>query len=213
MVFLIPTANKPFSQPSCPMVLPRVSTRKDKSQRPKGQDATISALNTAIESFNLTEGVSSIPPAKAVFGSISTLLTMIRVCSCFLQRSVPGSHLVRTQWLMNWTMSSSGYCAPMSVKHLAGESMERNRRSSASPYMMRSDNWHRKLNQRYPFRTVHQNSLGHRIMVDIQGGLVKQAKRNAVSRRLHAKNDKRTIATWRLDLENILLVFKVHPAI
>ena len=50
-----------------------------KSQQPKGRDGTISALNVAIEVLNLTKEASSIVPAKAVFGSVSILLTMIRV--------------------------------------------------------------------------------------------------------------------------------------
>jgi len=50
------------------------------SQRPKGQDRTISALNVAIEAMDLAKEVASITPAKAVFGSVSALLTMIKVC-------------------------------------------------------------------------------------------------------------------------------------
>jgi len=48
-------------------------------QRPKGRKRTISALNTAIEALNLAKELSSITPAKAVFGSVSVILTMIRV--------------------------------------------------------------------------------------------------------------------------------------
>ena len=49
------------------------------SQRPKGRGRTISSLNAAIEAMNLAKEVSSITPAKAVFGSVSILLTMIKV--------------------------------------------------------------------------------------------------------------------------------------
>jgi len=49
------------------------------SQRHKGRDSTISALNGAIEAVNLAKEVSSIPLAKAVFGSVSIVLAMIRV--------------------------------------------------------------------------------------------------------------------------------------
>ena len=49
------------------------------SQRPKGQEGAISALNAAIEALNLAKEVSSIAPAKAVFGSVSVILAMIRV--------------------------------------------------------------------------------------------------------------------------------------
>ena len=49
------------------------------SERPKGR--VISSLNVAIEAMNLAKEVSSVTPAKAVFGSVSALLTMIRVHS------------------------------------------------------------------------------------------------------------------------------------
>ena len=55
-----------------------------KFQQPKGQEGTISALNAAIAS-NLA--VSNITPAKNVSGSVSVLLTTIRVRS----RSPPAS--------------------------------------------------------------------------------------------------------------------------
>jgi len=44
----------------------------------------------------------------------------------------------------------------------------------------------------------------------IQRGIVKQGKRNLISRHLRAKNDKETIAAWRLDLMRILQVFNVR---
>jgi len=50
-----------------------------KPQRPKGRDGTLSSLNMAIEAMNLAKEVSSITPAKAVFGSVSILLTMVMV--------------------------------------------------------------------------------------------------------------------------------------
>jgi len=50
------------------------------SQQPKGREATISALHEATEAMNLAEKISSIAPAKTVFGSVGTLITLIRVC-------------------------------------------------------------------------------------------------------------------------------------
>jgi len=50
-----------------------------KSQRPKRRDGAISPLNVAIEALNLAKEVSSVTPAKAVFGSVSAILAMIRV--------------------------------------------------------------------------------------------------------------------------------------
>ena len=50
-----------------------------KSQRPNEQEGVISALNAAIETLNLAKEISSITPAKAVFGSVSVILAVIRV--------------------------------------------------------------------------------------------------------------------------------------
>ena len=46
-------------------------------------------------------------------------------------------------------------------------------------------------------------------MAAIQKRIIKQSKRNAVSRHLHAKNDKEKIAVWRFDLVRILHIFSV----
>jgi len=51
----------------------------DDSKRPKGRDGVLSSLNVAIDGLNLAKEISSITPAKAVFGSAAILLTMIRV--------------------------------------------------------------------------------------------------------------------------------------
>jgi len=47
-------------------------------------------------------------------------------------------------------------------------------------------------------------------VADIQKKIIKLDKRNGVSRMFHAKNDKETIATWRLDLDRTLHVFNVR---
>jgi len=49
------------------------------SQRPKEREDVISVLNTAIEALNLTENASAIAPAKAIFDSVSVILSTIRV--------------------------------------------------------------------------------------------------------------------------------------
>ena len=50
------------------------------SQRPKGRDRLSSTLNVTIETLNLAKEICSVTPAKAAFGSVVVLLTMIRVC-------------------------------------------------------------------------------------------------------------------------------------
>ena len=56
---------------------------KAESQRSKGRESAISALNAAIDALNLAKEISSITPAKAVFGSVGVILTMIRVSFLF----------------------------------------------------------------------------------------------------------------------------------
>ena len=52
----------------------------DKSQRPKGRDGILSLLDVAISGLDLAKELSGIAPAQAAFGTVSALLTMIRVC-------------------------------------------------------------------------------------------------------------------------------------
>ena len=52
-------------------------------------------------------------------------------------------------------------------------------------------------------------TLNHRAVAEIQKNIVERGQRNGLSRMFHAKNDKETIATWRLDLNRILHVFNV----
>ena len=52
----------------------------DNSQQPKGPgDGVLSTLNLAIDGLNLAKEVASVTPAKAAFGTVAILLTMIRV--------------------------------------------------------------------------------------------------------------------------------------
>ena len=48
-----------------------------------------------------------------------------------------------------------------------------------------------------------------RTVDEIQRHVTKRGRRNAISRRYHAKDDREAIATWKLDLDEILRVFKV----
>jgi len=49
------------------------------SRRRRRQDSVLSSLDVTIEALNLAEKVSDITPARAAFGSVGALLTMIRV--------------------------------------------------------------------------------------------------------------------------------------
>jgi hypothetical protein len=50
-------------------------------------------------------------------------------------------------------------------------------------------------------------------VADIQRNVVKQGKRNGISRHIHARNDKERIAAWKLDLNKILHVFNVRSVV
>jgi len=69
-----------------------------KSPRPKDRKSAISLLNAAIEAVNLAKEISSITPAKAVFGTVSVLLTMVKVRFLFSSNgplqthTYPGRH-------------------------------------------------------------------------------------------------------------------------
>ena len=54
---------------------------EEKSQRPKDREGVISLLNATVEALDLANGISSTRPAKAAFGSVNVLLTMIRARS------------------------------------------------------------------------------------------------------------------------------------
>ena len=49
------------------------------SQRPKEWEDAVSASNAAVETLDIAKEVSSVTPAKAMFSSVSVVLTMIRV--------------------------------------------------------------------------------------------------------------------------------------
>jgi len=65
---------------------------KAESQRPKGREDAIEALNAAIKATDLAEKVSCIVPVKIAFGSASILLTMIRVCLPFSRQDLLQVH-------------------------------------------------------------------------------------------------------------------------
>jgi hypothetical protein len=52
-------------------------------------------------------------------------------------------------------------------------------------------------------------ALGRSMLAEIQRKIIEKGKRNAISRLVHAKNDKETIAAWKSDLNRILLIFNV----
>ena len=59
--------------------LPQVLTMTTKSQQPKDKEGAISALDGFIKVLDFAKEVASNTPAKAAFGSVIVILTMVRV--------------------------------------------------------------------------------------------------------------------------------------
>jgi len=77
-----------------------------KSQLPKGQDAVLSSLNTAIDGLDLAKEMTTMTLAKAAFGSASILLITIRVgfLPVYVGRTL--ADVYRTHLSQNWTTSN-----------------------------------------------------------------------------------------------------------
>ena len=67
-----------------------------KSKQSKRRDGVLSSLNMVIEGLNLAENLSTITPAKAVFGTVGVIFTMIRVSSLLLREYSPRAHQMHT---------------------------------------------------------------------------------------------------------------------
>ena len=72
-LFLVAQVPTPFSQ------LPQTSAMTSTSQRQKGSDCALSALDVVIQVLSLAKDSCGIPPAQAVFGIANAILSMIRV--------------------------------------------------------------------------------------------------------------------------------------
>ena len=64
-----------------------------KSKRQKRQENSLPLLNAAIEALNLAKEVSSVTPTGAVFGSVSIILSTIRVCFPLVSDGIPQVHV------------------------------------------------------------------------------------------------------------------------
>ena len=74
------------------------------SRRRQRRDNVISSLNVALDGLNLTKEILSITPAKAVCGSVSVVLAMIRV-------RLPGPRRsLRAKWRSGFDDKRGGLC-------------------------------------------------------------------------------------------------------
>ena len=63
------------------------------SKRQERRENTLSLLNVAIDALNLVKEAASVAPAKAAFGSVSIILSMIRVRISLVSDGIPQVHV------------------------------------------------------------------------------------------------------------------------
>ena len=88
----------PIIVPRCCLPTTTTFTMATSSRQPaQGQNSTLSTLNEAIQDLNLARNATSPTPAKAVCGSVSALLTTIRVRVPPAYTSQPPAEVHRTR--------------------------------------------------------------------------------------------------------------------
>ncbi|KAF9781681.1 P-loop containing nucleoside triphosphate hydrolase protein, partial [Thelephora terrestris] len=147
------------------------------SPQQRWQDKALSLLNAAIEVLNLAKEISSITPAKAVFGVASIVLAMIR------------DLMANEEDYVKLGLFCADVCQVLKRGLDGRQTDDLNNSVLAAIEKLQT--------------TVEA----------IQNNIVKQGKRNAVSRLLHSKADQASIAGWGRDLDRILLIFNTEFSI
>ena len=186
------------------------------AQRQKRRDVILLSLNTAIEVSNVAKEACNIAPAKAVFGSFSLILTMIRVrlstlfvlVDCRLIESIQDS-MTNEADCVELGKTCADVCVALS-RGLNGKLLK-DISDSASEAVKQLTTW--VTPAVVSSKHTIDDTLNRSTLTEIEVKITKRVKRNAVSRLLHAKNDKETIAGWKSDLNKILLIFNVSSLI
>lgn len=176
-------------------------------------DSTLSILNIAIGALNLANEISSITPAKAVFGSASILLTMIRVRPPLRNDGLPvqlylGPDGERSRLCRTWALLRR--CMSGSRPRIEDRTTKRAQRVHARGDRETDDvSLTRNARARRP---VHRGlDVNRRTVASIQKKITKRSKRNPILRLLHVNSDKDAIVAWGRDLDRILHIFNVRP--
>ncbi|KAF9650091.1 hypothetical protein BDM02DRAFT_3112699 [Thelephora ganbajun] len=116
-------------------------------------------------------------PARAVFGSVSVLLAMIR------------DSMINKVDYVELGLACADVCRALD-RGMNGRQVD-------------------QISQ-LVFEAIEQLTT---TVTEIQRNIVERGKRRVISRLFHAKNDKDTIAAWRLDINRVLHVFNTELAI
>ena len=106
------SSSQPLYHITSPL-LPRVSAMDPTPRRPKRRDHNFSALTAAIEALDIAKESPSPKPATAVFGTVSTLLTTIRVSFLSTRVFRPLAYVLRIRRPTKPIMPDWGWPAPM----------------------------------------------------------------------------------------------------
>lgn len=183
------------------------------SQRLKRPEGVLSSLGLAIGAMNLAKEISAITPAKAAFGAVAILLTMIRVCfphyflkTSFRFTSTQDSMINEVDYV-ELGLSCADVCKALD-RGMKGRQLDE-LNGSVLEAIKHLTKWAEPATcvhvERFTYRT-----LNSRTTAEIQRRIIEQGKRNPVSRLLRAKNDKEMIVSWKVDLSRILHVFNVR---
>ncbi|KAF9641915.1 hypothetical protein BDM02DRAFT_3194271 [Thelephora ganbajun] len=148
-----------------------------KSQRRNYRGGALSSLNAAVEATNVAEERAGIAPVKAIFGSITALLVVIR-----------DSTIKRVDYV-ELGLACTDVCGALD-RGVNGRQEDQISQSV--------------------LETIERLTA---TVVEIKRNVDKLGKQNRISHLFHAKNDKDTVAAWRLDLNRILHVFNTELAI
>lgn len=86
------------------------------SQRPRGRDAALTALDLLIQTLNIAKDACGVPPAQVAFGSASVLLMMIRVHFSRFREDNFSLTFSRIRWQTTRITSNLGRVARMYAK-------------------------------------------------------------------------------------------------
>ena len=191
--------------------LPRPSTMDKESKQQKRRENALSLLDAAIEAMNLAKEVSSPTPAKAIFGSVSVLLRMIRVRLLSSTKVAFGFTCIQDSMGNKTDYIELGLACAEICEALKQETngrkledLSQSVRDAIAQLKMCA-----KLMTR-GFDNSLMHALDRRTVDKIHEKVSEKGERNRFSRALQAKSDKDTIAAWKSDLNRILQVFTVR---
>ena len=181
------------------------------SRRQKHRENVLLSLDAAIEGMNLAEEISSHTPAKAIFGTVSALLKMIKVyLLLFCGDGLWFTHIQDS--MSNKTDYVELGLACTSVCEALQRGMNGKRKRDLSQPVRKAikelTTWVKPI--MHGLDSSLTGFLDRRTVMEIQEKVTEKSKRNLASRLVYAKSDKDAIATWRSDLNRILHVFNVH---